>query len=115
MNWAVIFYTDPDRDDVGVNLIMHVWPLAVARPFGEQAAGNPQKPAVVLLHCEEHIYSRMTDHSSPVETCAEWLKKRKGHSGIVNLGSFTDTISTMRHTDPCVQCVAFKATEEWPD
>lgn len=47
------------------------------RSGGELAAGNPQK-AAVLLHCEEQIYSRVTDDSSLVVTCAaEWLKKRK--------------------------------------
>lgn len=72
---GLLFSTLTLTDDVGVNLIMHVWPLAVARPFGEQAASNPQKPAVVLLHCEEHIYSGMTDHSSPMET--RWMVQKE--------------------------------------
>lgn len=64
-------------------------------------ASNPQKPMADPLHCEGHIYSPMTDHSSQGQACHCALlngKTRKGHRGIVANGSFTDMIDNLTHT-----------------
>lgn len=69
---------------------------------------NPQKPMADVLHCEGHICSSMTDHSSLGQT---WHlrallngKTRKGRRGIVVAESFTEM------TDNIVMYIVLRKT-----